>query len=350
MTTESTAKIAFLAPLTGAESVVGVPMMQAVALAVAEANALSELPFRVELLALDDEAAPAKARELAGALVRDRQVVGVVGHKNSGPSNAAGAVYAAAGLAQVTPSSTNSDLARRGWPTFFRVCADNDRQATVAARYALETLGAHRLAVVHDGTDYGRPLAETFASVAGDGGAEVALVERVELGQRRFGETVGRIEEAAPDLVYFGLTEIESAYLTRDLRAAGVQARLFGADGGRRSPFPRLAGKAAEGVYETYAGVDPETSSRARAFVGTYEGRYGACPIFGPEAYDAAHLLLEALRRVGAVDRSAVLAELRALDGFVGATGAIAFEADGNRRDARVTIWQVVDGEMSLLS
>jgi len=37
-------------------------------------------------------------------------------------------------------------------------------------------------------------------------------------------------------------------------------------------------------------------------------------------------------------------------NGFVGATGAIAFEANGNRRDARVTIWRVVDGEMALLS
>jgi len=350
MTTESMAKIAFLAPLTGAESVVGVPMMRAVALALAEANALSELPFRVELLALDDEADPAKARELAGALARNCDVIGVVGHKNSGPSTAAGAVYAAAGLAQVTPSSTNSDLARQGWPTFFRVCADNDRQATVAARYALETLNARRLAVVHDSTDYGRPLAETFASVVGDGGAEVALIERVRLGQREFDETAARIENAAPDLIYFGLTEIESAYLTRALRTTGVEADLFGADGGRQSPFPRLAGEAAEGVYETYAGVDPETSSRARAFVQAYESRYGDCPIFGPEAYDAAHLLLEALRRAGAVDRGAVLAELKALDGFVGATGAIAFEANGNRRDARVTIWRVVDGEMALLS
>ncbi|MFZ5916450.1 MAG: branched-chain amino acid ABC transporter substrate-binding protein [Chloroflexota bacterium] len=345
MVTESVAKIAFLAPLTGAESVVGVPMMQAVALAVAEANARFEFPFSVELLALDDEANPLKARQLAESLTRDRAVVGVVGHKNSGPSAAAGAVYAAAGLAQITPSSTNSDLARQGWPTFFRICADNDRQATAAARYAQESLGVRRLAVIHDGTDYGLPLAETFASAAVDGGAEVALLERVALGQREFGATVARIEAVAPDLVYFGLTEIESAYLTRDLRRAGVESLLFGADGGRQSPFPRLAGKAAEGVYETYAGVEPETL----AFVQACESRYGHCPIFGPEAYDAASLLLEALRRAGAVDRRAVLAELQTLDGFEGATGALAFEANGNRRDARVTIWRVVDGEMRLL-
>jgi branched-chain amino acid transport system substrate-binding protein len=304
---ERVARIAFLAPLTGDEAVVGVPMMQAVELAVEEANAASKLPFRVELLAMDDRAEPETARGLAKGLVQDSEVVGVVGHKNSGPSNAAGAVYASAGLAQITQSSTNSDLARQGWQTFFRVCADNDRQATTAARYALDVLNVHRVAIVH------------------------------------------RLGDAECDLIYFGLTEIESSFLIRGLRGAGVTTHCFGADGGRQSPFPQLAGQAAEGCYETYAGVDPQTSAQAQVFVRAFESHYGSCPIFGPEAYDAACIFLEALRRVGVPDRSAVLAEIKALDGFVGATGAISFEPNGNRRDAGVTIWQVIDGQMTLL-
>jgi branched-chain amino acid transport system substrate-binding protein len=346
---ERVAKIAFLAPLTGDEAVVGVPMMQAVELAVEEANAASKLPFRVELLAMDDRAEPETARGLAKGLVQDSEVVGVVGHKNSGPSNAAGAVYASAGLAQITQSSTNSGLARQGWQTFFRVCADNDRQATTAARYALDVLSVHRVAVVHDNTAYGRPLAETFMSVAEGGGAKVVLVEPIQLSQKVFDETVGRLGDAKCDLIYFGLTEIESSFLIRGLRGAGVTTHCFGADGGRQSPFPQLAGQAAEGCYETYAGVDPQTSAQAQVFVRAFESHYGSCPIFGPEAYDAACIFLEALRRVGVPDRSAVLAEIKALDGFVGATGTISFEPNGNRRDAGVTIWQVIDGQMTLL-
>ena len=347
---ECTAKIAFLAPLTGPEAEVGVPMMHAVALAVEEASEGTGLPFQVELLAMDDEADPNTARSLAETVVKDGDVVGVVGHKNSGPSAAGGAVYAAGGLAQVTPCSTNSDLAHRGWQTFFRVCADNDRQATAAASYALDTLGVHRVATVHDNTEYGRPLAETFVSTIRDAGQEVVLVEPIRLGQRVFDDTVGRLDEAACDLVYFGLTEFESAFLTRALREAGVGVHLFGADGGPLSPFPRLAGEAAEGCYETYAGVDPATSAQAQGFVRKYEDRYGPCPIFGPEVYDAARIVVEALRRAGKPDRRAVLAEIRALEGFVGATGKISFEPNGNRKDAGVTIWQVLDGQMTLLS
>jgi branched-chain amino acid transport system substrate-binding protein len=340
------AKIAFLAPLTGPESVVGLPMMQVVALAVEQANGRADCPFPIDLLALNDEANPSRAQALAGELVADGEVLGVVGHKNSGPSAAAGGIYAAGGLVQISPSSTNSDLARQGWPTFFRVCADNDAQAAAAAVCALDTLNARRVAVVHDGTDYGQPLAETFGAAVERGGAEVAWVEPVRLGQRDFYDAARRLADAAVDLIYMGLTEIESSFLVRALRAAGADACLLGADGGRQSPFPQMAGDAAEGVYETYAGADAQATEQGREFLATYEGCYGPCPIFGSEVYDAACLLLDVICRAGTPDRSMVLEAVRKVDGYQGVTGPIRFEPNGNRRDAQVTIWQVRQGEM----
>jgi branched-chain amino acid transport system substrate-binding protein len=325
-------------------------MRQAVALAIEGASSQRKLDFGVELLALDDEASPAKARELASRVTEDGQVVGVVGHKNSGPSSAAGDIYASAGLAQVTQSSTNSDLAQQGWPTFFRVCADNDAQAKAAAEFALDALKVRRVAAVHDQTAYGRPLAEAFVAAIGQAGGEIVAVEAVELGQREFDQTVDRLGGADCDLIYFGLTEIEASFLTRDLRAAGVEALLLGADGGRQSPYPRLTGPAAEGAYGTYAGVDPEESAEGQAYLRSYEKRYGECPIFGAETYDAALVLLEALRRAEKPNRGAVLAEVRGLKDFAGATGRISFEPNGNRRDAKVTIWQVQDNTMTLVA
>ncbi len=340
------AKIVFLAPLTGPESVVGLPMMQVVALAVEQANGRADCPFPIDLLALDDEADPGRAQVLAAELVADDDVLGVVGHKNSGPSAAAGRIYAAGGVAQISPSSTNSDLARQGWSTFFRVCADNDAQAAAAAVFALGTLQTHRVGIVHDGTDYGQPLAETFGAAVKRGGAEIAWVEPIRLGQRDFCDAARRLADTEVDLIYMGLTEIESSFLVRSLRAAGVDARLLGADGGRQSPFPQMAGDAAEGVYETYAGADTQATEQGREFLATYEGWNGRCPIFGSEVYDAACLLLDAICRAGTPDRSMVLEAVRKVDGYRGVTGPIRFEPNGNRRDAQVTIWQVRQGEM----
>ena len=244
------AKIAFVAPLTGPEAVVGVPMMKTVRLAVEAFRQDASLPFELQLVGFNDEADPGKARTVAERLAADESVLGVVGHKNSGPCAAAGPIYASAGLAQLTPSATNTRLAQQGWPTFFRLCADNERQARAAARFALAELQVTRVATVHDNTDYGRPLAETFISAVEDGGAEVVLVEEVALGQRDFRGTVEALAGAEADLIYFGLTEIESSYLVRTLHDVGVSSLCFGADGGPTSPFPDLAGEVAEGVYE----------------------------------------------------------------------------------------------------
>ena len=326
------------------------PMMKTVRLAVEAARRDGSLPFDLELVPVDDQAEPDKARTVAEHLASDGSVLGVVGHKNSGPCRAAGPVYASAGLVQLTPSATNTGLAQHGWPTFFRLCADNDRQAHAAARFALTELQVRRVAAVHDNTGYGRPLAETFVSAVEGGGAEVALMEEVALGQREFQATVESLAATQVDLIYFGLTEIESSHLVRALRQAGVSSACFGADGGRTSPFPELAGESAEGVYETYAGADPTASPAGREFLRACEQAYGKCPIFGTEAYDAAQVLLEAIREARVPSRDAVLENVRELSGFEGVTGPIAFAPDGNRCNAQVTIWQVRGGEMTLLA
>jgi len=343
-------RIAFVAPLTGPEAVVGLPMKETVELALREAQGEGRCSEQVELIALDDQADPAKARALAARLVRDETVVGVVGHKNSGPSAAAGPLYSDAGLAQITPSATNSELARQDWRTFFRMCADNDSQADAAARFAAEELGVRNVCAVHDGTGYGRPLADTFLDAVRGYGIDVALVEEIRLGQRDFQDTALALLEADSDLVYLGLTEIESSFLVRAMRDAGVRSLCLGADGGRQSPFPQLAGEAAEGVYETYAGMDPQSTERGRSLLEACEGAYGACPIFGAEAYDAAYVLLEALRRAPVPGRSSVLQAIKEMEALVGVTGPISFTSSGNRRRAAVTIWQVRDGQMVPIS
>src|SRR3989442_213224 len=133
-------------------------MLRTVEMAVADARARG---IEVEVRAVDDREDESAAARAAADLVSDPSVIAVIGHKNSGPSGAAGPIYAAAGLAQVTQCSTDNALSHAGWPTFFRLCADNERQAAVAAEFAYSRLrpatSAHAVAV-HDGTDYGRPL------------------------------------------------------------------------------------------------------------------------------------------------------------------------------------------------
>jgi branched-chain amino acid transport system substrate-binding protein len=349
MTHPPIAKIAFAAPLTGDQAIVGLPMSRCAELAVSQANARGDLPFRLVFQAEDDRADPVHAQVVARRLVADPEVMGLVGHKNSGPSAAGAPVYSAAGLVQIAPSSTNPQLSQQSYRTFFRLCAHDSVQGRVAAQYAVRVLEARRVAVIHDQTDYGRPLAEVVQATVSQEGAEVVLFEGICEGQTDFSETVSHLGQLAPDLIYFALTEIESSILARQLRAAGVGAALFGTDGSRESQFLPLAGAAAEGVYQTYAGVDPDSTPAAQSFVSAFQARYGPVPVYGLEVYDATNLLIAALARADQLDRERVWQEVAGMRDFVGVTGPVQFETNGDRHDPQVSLWRVEGGQMRLL-
>ncbi len=343
------AKIGFAAPFTGDQAIVGVPMCQCAELAVDQANERGDRPFHLVLQADDDRAEPIQAEVVARQFVADPAVIGVVGHKNSGPSAAAAPIYHTAGLTQITPSSTNPQLSQHGYRTFFRLCAHDSVQGKVAAQYAVRVLGVKRVTIIHDQTDYGHPLARVVQATIRQEKADVVLFEGINEGGTDFSPTVRRIQRLSPDLVYFALTEIESSILARQLRAAGVEALLFGTDGSRESQFLPLAGGAAEGVYQTYAGIDLESATIAQTFVQEFNARYGPVPVYGLEVYDATNLLIAALAQVGKPDRQSVLQAIAETQDFQGVTGPIQFEPNGDRQDPQVSIWRVEQGQMRLL-
>ena len=343
------ARIGFAAPLTGDQEVVGIPMRKCAEIAVLHANTNLDIPFHILLEAQDDGAEPGKARDVACSFVQDDTVFGVVGHKNSGPSAIAAPIYAAAHLAQVCPSSTNPALTRQGHPTFFRLCAHDDLQGKLAAQFGARCLLAKRVAIIHDQTDYGTPLAEVVRDTFCEEGTEPILFEGINVGDTDFSPIVNEIMEKVPDLVYFALTEIESSIITKQLRSRGVTSYFLGTDGGRASKFLPLAGEDAEGAYQTYAGVDPEYIPDARSFVEEFQSVEGQVPVYGAEVFDATNILIRALSEVGSLDRGSILKMISDTDVFDGITGSIRFHPSGERLHPEVSMWRVEHGKMKHL-
>jgi branched-chain amino acid transport system substrate-binding protein len=328
--------IGYAAPLTGPQAIVGVPMLRVVEMASSD---LSRNGLDLDVVAVDDEAddgvAPRVARELAG----NSSVLAVVGHKNSGPSGAAAPVYAAAGLAQLSQCATDNALTRSGWRTFFRLCADNEHQASAAAEYAAANLAPRAPLAVHDRTSYGQPLVEAFAqrleALTGTKPQTLAM----SVGQENFGEIVERAREARADLVYIGATEIEGSKLMVALRSGRSEAQLMTSEGGPQNPLAGLAGAAAEGSVHTYAGADPTATEPARRLIQRCEQEIGNAPSFAVETYEAVMVIADALVG-GATTRAAVLEAIAHAD-VEGFAGRIRFDTGGDRIGAPVSLWRV---------
>src|SRR3989338_7704671 len=147
-------KIGCVGPITGDQASLGLDQLHALRIAVDEANAKGEIipGYRLEIVSLDDQHNPSQAVAMAKRLAADPDVLAVVGHVNSSCSLSAAPIYQNARMAQISPSSSNPEISRKGFDTFFRTCATDDIQAPRAAYFAFRALKVKKVFVIDDKT------------------------------------------------------------------------------------------------------------------------------------------------------------------------------------------------------
>jgi branched-chain amino acid transport system substrate-binding protein len=337
-------RIAVAGSMSGDLAPEGVGMRRAVEMALADAKAGPDLPWRFELASYDDESDPGTAEEVARRIAEDPTVGVVVGHITSGCSIAAAKVYAGAGLPMISPSATSPEVTlqqtRMDWAgprVVLRIPASDAVLGAYTAGYAFDRFNLRRMAVVHDGTTYGRDLAEAFRRRFERKGGTVLWVHAVSRGETDFSPLVGRLRSPQPDGLFFGGIYTEFAALLKQARAAGLGFPFIAGDGAKADELFAIAGSAADGVYLAVSGVPVEDIPSAADFVESYRKRYGSPPrVFDHYAYEAGLIALGCLRRHGG-DREKVLACLRA-SRHSGMLGTIVFDSKGDTLKSVVTV------------
>lgn len=342
-------KIGCAAPLTGDQAQIGLDTCKGVELAVDEANkkglGLAGYPF--ESLSLDDQHNPAQAVNVAKKYAADQDVLAVVGHFNSSCTKPASAVYHEARITQITAASTNPELSRQGFDTFFRVSATDDVQGPKGAEYAARSLGVKRIFVIDDKTTYGKGLADEFERKARELGIEVIGHEGITQGDKDFKPLLTKIKPLAPGLIYFGGIYPEGALLIRQARSLGVSATFMGGDGMATPVFIELASaEIAEGAYMTMVGGDMNKVPAAAEFIQAFEAKYGEVGQWSAYGYDAANILIEAIVKAGVKDRQAVLKAMREIPGFRGVTGEVVFDEKGDNKNQFIGMFKVEGGQL----
>ena len=349
---EPVVKIGFVAPLTGDQAPQGQSMRNGAVLALEHAKASGDiLPgYRVELVELDDQHSPTQAVAAAKKLVADPDVVAVVGNLNSSCTMPASAIYHQARMLQITPVSSNPQISRQGFDTFYRTCATDDLQGPAAALFAVRELGAKRVFLLDDMTTYGRGLANEFQKKLRALGLEVLGHEGITQGDKDFTPLLTKIKALAPDLVYFAGMFPEGALLIKQRAEVGLRGRFMGGDGLFDPELIELATpQAAEGVYLTTIGSDVHQIPAAKEFVRAYEARYGAIGAYSAYAYEATSIALWALKQAGAKDRHAVLAAMKTLKDYPGVFGAQNFDDKGDSLIRDIGLFTVKDGKFVFL-
>lgn len=344
--------IGLVAPLTGDQAFVGTGMKQGAEMAVEDANIKGPVfgTVKLKLQAEDDQHNPTQAVLAANKLIADPNVIGVVGHFNSSCTKAASSIYHEGRMPQVTPASTNPEISRQGFDTFYRVCATDDVQAPSAALFVKNDLAATKIAIIDDQTTYGRGLANAFENAFKEMGGVVLRHDGITQGEKDFMPLLTKIRSVDPQFIFYGGVYPELALLLKQSKKIGLGATWIGGDGIFDVTLVELAGAAnAEGVYATMLGVDPHTIPEAKDFVSRYEARYGPIGSFSAYGYDAASVLIEAVRRAGKKDREAVLAEMKKMKDFAGILGTLNFDEKGDAIGRSVGVFKVENGKFTFL-
>ena len=347
-----TVKIGNVAPLTGPNAHLGKDNENGARLAVEEVNAkglvINGKKITLEFMGEDDASDPKQGTQVAQKLV-DQKVVAVVGQLNSGVSIPASKIYSEAGIAQISPSSTNPDYTNQGFKTTFRLVGTDAQQGPVLAKYTLEKLNAKNIAIVDDSTQYGKGLADQFEKTILASGAKVVIHEATNDKATDFKAILTNIKSKKPDVILYGGMDATGGPFAKQAKELGITAKIIGGDGICSPTLAQLAGDAAENVICSTVGVPKEGLANGEAFIKKYEERFKSqVEIYSPMAYDAVMIIVEAMKRANSTEASAILGALPATD-YNGLSGHITFDSKGDLKESVITLNQYKGGKVVTL-
>jgi branched-chain amino acid transport system substrate-binding protein len=345
-------KIGHVAPLTGGIAHLGKDNEQGALLALEEANAagtkIDGKDVKFVMMAEDDQADPKVGTTVAQKLV-DAKVAGVIGHLNSGTSIPASAIYNGANIPMISGSATNPQLTEQGFKGVLRVMGRDDQQGPAIASYLAATKKPKLVAIIDDATQYGEGIANEVEKYFK--GAYVKVLPREKGDDKRadWKAVLTKVKGRNPDAVFYGGMDATAGPLLKQARELNIKAVFSFGDGGCSDKMIELAGAAAsEGMLCSQAGLPPAAASKK--FLDAYKARFKVDPIlYSPFTYDAMQALITAMKTANSADPAKYLPVLKGLE-ITGATGKIAFDEKGDRKNAEMSIFEVKGGKLETIA
>ena len=311
---------------------------------------------------------PAGGSAAAQAVAADEQVVGVIGTSCSGAGAAASELLGAAGLVMISPSNTSPSLTSgldgnrnaNYYPGYFRLSNNDIYTGRAAAAFVHDQLQLTKVGTVDIEDTYIAGLVEAFSAAferLDDGNQVVStriLFDNEAGFEASLAAAVGELVDAGVEGVFFPLYPAQTTPFLEQLPETLRTLPLVSADALLTSDF--LASEVSQGLYiagpiTTFGKSNGVTGKSEAEVKRTIETAFGDTPgSFWQHSYDAATLLLDAIRAVAEVrggqlyiDRAELRTRLAATEGFQGLIGAISCDAFGDCGNGNTNVYHHTD-------
>lgn len=345
-------KIGVFEPMTGVNAAGGEQTVEGIELANEKVSEV--LGKKIELVVVDNKSDKVEAANAASSLIEQHKVAAIIGSYGSSLSMAAGDIVKNEQVPAVGCSPTNP-LVTLDNDFYFRVCFIDPFQGTVMANYAYNDIGAKTAAIIQDvQQDYSVGLSKYFVDAFTElTGSDDSIVSTLSYntGDQDFTAQLTSIKSLNPDVIFAPGNYGESALLIKQARDLGMDVPILGGDTWEAPEFLSIGGEAVEGaVFSTHFTAESPVTTVSETFLADYKAKYEKdANAFAALGYDAYMLIVDAIERADSADSVKIQEQLAMTDGFVGATGNITLDANGDAVKSAV-INKVVDGEFKYLT
>ncbi|HCE9036894.1 branched-chain amino acid ABC transporter substrate-binding protein [Klebsiella michiganensis] len=326
---KETVKIAFIGPLTGGASATGLGGRNSAQLAVNQHNADPAAKYTFELIKFDDECKPATGVQVVTKAATNSSIIAAIGHYCSAVAAVTVNTYHRFGLPLVVWGAVLPEITYgNNYKEIHRVNGTMINEGKLAAEY-VKNSGFKRIAVIYDTTDYGKGQSKYFLQYLKENPqASVVSSFGVDISQQDFSAELTAVQKSNPDILYFGGLTPQGVALRAQMQRMGLSKPMMGVSGILNSGFIDGVGKeAAEGVVSFHNGAPIDKYSQGAAFLKAYNmaGFKEEPDAYGPFAYSAATLIMDAVEKVGP-DRKKVRDVLNHTAGYKSLVGTINFD------------------------
>ena len=346
---KDTVRIAFVGPLTGGNSAIGLGGRNSADLAVKLRNQDAKAKYQYDLVVLDDECKPDTGVQVATKAGSDRSVVAGVTHYCSVVAMATVDTYHRFGLPVVVWGAVLPDITyANDFKEIHRVNGTMINQNDTNAKFVTDR-GYKRVAIIHDTTDYGKGHDKYFTQFLTKDGGKVLIDLGVTADQQDFTAELTQIKATNPEVLYFGgLTPI-GVRIRAQMDKLGLNAQFDGTSGIVNDDFIKALGPLAEGVLAFREGAPAEKLPGGKKFLEDYnkQGYTNPPEAYGPFAFAGAQLIMDAIEKVGP-DRKKVIAELAKVKDVDTIVGKVTFDDHGQNTVPVITKYVVQDGKWVL--
>ena len=346
-------KIGMVYELTGNTATYGTSAANGAKLAFKEINAAGGvLGKQIQIVTADNKGEPSESTNAMTKVITQDKVVAVTGFTVSscgiaGSSVAEGNKIPFVAAATVNPKVTVDGNTGKVKNYTFRACFIDSFQGAVGAQFALNTLKAKKISILTDSSsDYSKGLTQIFKESFTKNGGQIVGEEAYLQKDQDFKPVLTKLKSQNPDVLYIPGYYEDVGKIIKQAREIGMNMPILGSDAWDSPKLAEIGGpQALNNTYFTNFYSIEDSNPVSNAFVEAYKKEYGQVPdSMAAMGYDAARLLVDAIKRANSTDAAKITKALTETKDFASVSGPM-YLNDTHDAVRGVVIVEMKDGK-----